>query len=793
MRTFTVKNESGQTFEVDHDKLHEAEADGFLPVVTNGTEEHRVSFEDMPKAEADGFKPVVKSTMSDTEAGIRGAVQGFPFLGSYADEATGALESAAGSLGLVPDKTYKQARDESREAYKEAEEFHPKSYYSGMVGVNVPIDAARAVPFLGNALGAVEGASYGLGASEADLTNPTAENISRAALDTGVGAGVGFVAPKVLGAVGTHVISPAVKGAGNVVSRVGEKFLPKASQVVDRALEKTGKVVADVPEEYVQEYLKRGGKIEARPFENIADDLVRRANDAETQLTKSKEAVQGAKESYRDTLSAAQNEFRDKKFELSNLTRDAKASLDAAYDSNVRELKSKNLYHLKDEVTDAISDLKNKVTAGSKRAYKALDNDGQSYSTIPLLRTLDEGMSRLKVKGQPISDSAISSLSSLQNLKSRLEGLNGVVSGPEAKQILQQLDHDLEASYRGNVGSFSPDADAVKKQVRYLLDSSIKEANPEYAAIMKEVAEDSSLLGLASKSFGNESALISRLNGIGTDKGRAIDTLLLKNLGKKTNRDFDTPIRSYLETRDLLKNPEAIKKSLPEHREFSLLSDQSRKLQDPALTRNFSEMPQVQEKLAGIDSAQNQLKSAEDVYDLFRNVQEGQVQGKMKALTGARDYAPTKLFERIDEQTGQPFSQEIKDRAILDSFEKPVTNGSRRTVAGTAIGGSAGSFLGPIGAAIGATGGAIAGAAADKYSGRVLRKGLDSKIAIFSRLEKAAQSSPELFNKYAGVLENASQRGGNALGVTHFLLQSIDPEYQKIMQETEDTDGDEGR
>lgn len=238
MKSFKVKNDSGETFEVDHDKLHEAEADGYLPVVSNGKEEHRVSEKDMPLAQADGYKPVTSgSDISNTEAGIRGAVQGLPFIGSYADEATGALESAAGSLGLVPDKTYAQARDESRAAYKAAEEDNPVPYYSGLVGASLPIDVAKAVPILGQGVGAVEGGLYGLGASEADLTKG---DFAGAARDTGIGAGIGVVAPKIVSALGNRIISPAVKGAGELVSKFGGKTGEIAERLAENATGATG-------------------------------------------------------------------------------------------------------------------------------------------------------------------------------------------------------------------------------------------------------------------------------------------------------------------------------------------------------------------------------------------------------------------------------------------------------------------------------------------------------------------------------------------------------------------------
>ena len=100
MKIFTVRDSKGQSFEVDEDKVSEAEKDGFLPVVSNGTEEHRVSFSDLPLAAKDGYSPI--SSIGKLESGLRGLAQGVSM--GFADEITGALESA------FTDKTYKQSR-----------------------------------------------------------------------------------------------------------------------------------------------------------------------------------------------------------------------------------------------------------------------------------------------------------------------------------------------------------------------------------------------------------------------------------------------------------------------------------------------------------------------------------------------------------------------------------------------------------------------------------------------------------------------------------------------------------
>jgi hypothetical protein len=73
MSSFTVKDESGSTFQVDESKIADAEKDGFLPVVTNGKDEHRVAFSDLSLAMKDGYSPVgMDLGVSKTESALRG-------------------------------------------------------------------------------------------------------------------------------------------------------------------------------------------------------------------------------------------------------------------------------------------------------------------------------------------------------------------------------------------------------------------------------------------------------------------------------------------------------------------------------------------------------------------------------------------------------------------------------------------------------------------------------------------------------------------------------------------------
>lgn len=170
------------------------------------------------EGEWESIKPE-REKVSKLESGIRGAVQGFGM--DFGDEITGALESTAGSLGLVPDKTYEQARDESRAAYAQAREDNPGTYLSGQVGGGL---ASMAIPGLNAAKGAklatvfgksaLQGGLMGLGASESD-------DIAGMAKDTATGAGIG-------GAFGA---------AGGLIGNAASGAVPKTKKAIDEIAE----------------------------------------------------------------------------------------------------------------------------------------------------------------------------------------------------------------------------------------------------------------------------------------------------------------------------------------------------------------------------------------------------------------------------------------------------------------------------------------------------------------------------------------------------------------------------
>lgn len=229
-------------------------------------------WEDIPVDEVDDWEDIPE--VSNTESAIRGFAQGIPAIGPWMDEATGALESA------FTDKTYEQARDESRANYRAAEEANPTSYYAGMSVPAVASSIPKAIPVLGTAASGILGGIEGAGASEN-------EDLAGIATDAGISAG----------------ISATTAGLGNKLfsgaKAMGNKLVPEASQALKELAEKsavnatgaTGKQASNFSKGAGRELLDRKIVTFGRNQEGIAKAAAAQVEAAEKQIDSALKAL----------------------------------------------------------------------------------------------------------------------------------------------------------------------------------------------------------------------------------------------------------------------------------------------------------------------------------------------------------------------------------------------------------------------------------------------------------------------------------------------------------------------
>lgn len=177
--------------------------------------------------------PPPREQKSWFESLMRGAAQGASF--GFADEITGAAEA------LFTDKSYEQARNESRQQYHQAEEDHKALYTIGNVGGGLAtslIPAGALVKGAGFAVHAARGAGAGIlsGVGSSEATN--AQDLVKDAAQSGltgavVGGALGAGAEKIIKGAPKRVDERLIQSiTGGRATTAGKKIYQDAPNVV---------------------------------------------------------------------------------------------------------------------------------------------------------------------------------------------------------------------------------------------------------------------------------------------------------------------------------------------------------------------------------------------------------------------------------------------------------------------------------------------------------------------------------------------------------------------------------
>jgi hypothetical protein len=175
------------------------------------------------------------------------------------DEATGEIVQRA--PGTSPtNETYRKARDAVRSDLAAGSAEYPISSFLANVAGDVSSDALlkrTGLPVLSTGYQAAAGGLSGLLGGEAELTSDqrTSGDMARAAIDTGVGAGLGAVVPKVAQGAG-RVMGPLLRKAraGLEAGAVG-----LGRRVLQGGSDLAGARFKEVPAEAILEAIRSGG------------------------------------------------------------------------------------------------------------------------------------------------------------------------------------------------------------------------------------------------------------------------------------------------------------------------------------------------------------------------------------------------------------------------------------------------------------------------------------------------------------------------------------------------------
>jgi hypothetical protein len=377
-----------------------------------------------------GEKPEVSKLESLARGGAQSATLGF------ADEATGGIEALWKKAKGDPrtfHELYKQARDESRENYKLAQEANPKSYIAGEIAGVLPTllipgsGEANAVREIGTlakigktaASGAKIGAAAGLGNSEADLTDGKMENYVQAAKDTARGGTVGAVIAPVASAALENVVVPGlVKGAEAIgagaqkVARsaalrgVGARIKDmrqmygkgNADEIADHALEhlQWGDTVDKINDRFADRVEQSGDKLD-EIYGKAGNDVSKIVGDAGFDPSRDKNAILAA-------ATQALGDHVDGKAAIQKLSN----YLDEVAERHGDQPNAEALARYKQQIAEYLPKYKNYLAERAK--YRAQLGQAGNDAAQPALPGMADDLQRtqmqpaqIEVNGQPAS------------------------------------------------------------------------------------------------------------------------------------------------------------------------------------------------------------------------------------------------------------------------------------------------------------------------------------------------------------------------------------------------------
>lgn len=435
------------------------------------------------------------------------------------DVLKGDVANAVSRLG----SRYRRARDEAREAFGEVRRQNPKASIAGDITQAVGIGALTAG--LGAGAGAAQGANaantartgvlatkvvpamvqgglYGFGNSNADLTKG---EVGRAALDTGVGAGVG----------GALSLVPARATIGGLAGGwLARKDIERGDY---------GRAAAKIGAGAGAGYL--GGKLwdnRARIFGNVMgvnDDAIR------DYLANSK-AI---------NANPTKAEIKDK------IDLKVTALRDAAESAEEQAVQAKGMRAVEvgDDIDRSLEQLRGDVVKGSRNATTLIPDD----VTIPtkVLKTqLTKQLRTLTPIGKeagPAPGAQSDSFNRLMQWRDYLDKLPAEIDGKQAKSLMKAIDRATSEAYSRPAGTFAPEEQTALARLRQYMDMKVKSQAPAYRDAMQGVRDDMRLLNAGTDVLGKSGARTGRLQNLGSYT--ANDTKgVLENLSGRTGNDF---------------------------------------------------------------------------------------------------------------------------------------------------------------------------------------------------------------------------------------------------------------
>lgn len=464
------------------------------------------SFEEEFAALSNEYKhlqPTTESTLAEsespskTESFLRGAAQGASF--GFSDEATAALESAAGSLGLVPDKTYQQALEESQADYKAAEEANPYTYGAGGIAGGIGTTALGGAALRGLGLlkkasdiakgeqavskimpalkligtGAGEGALYGAGSAEQGERLKGAKE----------GAASGFIVGAAIPAAG-KVLKTAGEALGQTsqfqklkdifnISKSGRNLLSKeVRDELEREAEKSAKSVTDS----LQDTLSKTGELKS----SILSKIPLETSMAKSELDKTLQEISPFLKTEGNIFPEAQKLkfYIDNTKEFLNFPNLTVNDLSEYTEKLYKQLKTlPGIQGANQEVIHSANNLVKNLRSIYKDIRIPLKNDTLFFTKFKSVNDLDRKMAEIYNTSKILTGKKLSDFKSEAEKLAALQKITKFLAGQEAETQTGKM-------YRSKINAIT---------------DILKESNPELASKISDLSKETSKIAQASR------------------------------------------------------------------------------------------------------------------------------------------------------------------------------------------------------------------------------------------------------------------------------------------------------
>lgn len=364
----------------------------------------------------------------------------------------------------------------------------------------------------------------------------------------------------------------------------------------------------------------------------------------------------------------------------------------------------------------------------SLQADQALVQSGAVFQKKDLLGFIDKVSSSVGAGENRalIGDEAVNAINKINTMRTRVEqGLTDEIDATTMRDVLRQVRSDI--NYNQSAGEFNDTLNKLKKNFTNGISDILKDKSPEYANIMTQMQERSKVLQDMSKAFGTPEKALGSLNKIVTPAGE-LKSELLGQFGALTKRDYLGELENLRNAKNLLGESRV------------------RDIRDKLIPETVAKAKDLEQKYLEAKANVDEIKrlSPNRTQSIISN------QGFKNASIEDR-----RALEILG-KGGTDFNQMIKDRNLIDSFQKARPMGSKHTNLGAVIGGALGYGVGgSAGAAIGGAIGGTAGAALDPYGGKMLKALIEKNPDISGLLfvEKQMKRTADKLDEIPGILK----------------------------------------